>query len=96
MGGALAAIERNFFQEEIRKNAYSLKKEIDSNERTIVGVNKFTDQRDVEPKLAKVDPQLEIKQINRLKEFKKSRDNIKVQTPYFDPYYLQPKNKMLI
>ena len=79
MGGALAAIERNFFQEEIRKNAYSLKKEIDSNERTIVGVNKFTDKRDIEPKLAIVDPQLEIKQINRLKEFKKSRDNVKVQ-----------------
>jgi methylmalonyl-CoA mutase, N-terminal domain len=79
MGGALAAIERNFFQEEIRKNAYSLKKEIDNNERTIVGVNKFTDQRDVEPKLAIVDPQLEIKQINRLKEFKRSRDNVKVQ-----------------
>ena len=79
MGGALAAIERNFFQEEIRKNAYSLKKEIDSNERTIVGVNKFTDQKDVEPKLATVDPQLEIKQIIRLKEFKKSRDNVKVQ-----------------
>jgi methylmalonyl-CoA mutase N-terminal domain/subunit len=79
MGGALAAIERNFFQEEIRKNAYSLKKEIDSNERTIVGVNKFTDQHNVEPKLATVDPQLEIKQIERLKEFKKSRDNIKVQ-----------------
>ncbi len=79
MGGALAAIERNFFQEEIRKNAYSLKKEIDNNERTIVGVNKFTDQRDVEPKLAIVDPQLEIKQVNRLKEFKKSRDNVKVQ-----------------
>jgi methylmalonyl-CoA mutase N-terminal domain/subunit len=79
MGGALAAIERNFFQEEIRKNAYSLKKEIDSNERTIVGVNKFTDPHNVEPKLATVDPQLEIKQIERLKEFKKSRDNIKVQ-----------------
>ncbi len=79
MGGALAAIERNFFQEEIRKNAYSLKKEIDSNERTIVGVNKFTDQQNVEPKLATVDPQLEIKQINRLKEFKKSRDSVKVQ-----------------
>ncbi|CAN5672647.1 methylmalonyl-CoA mutase family protein [soil metagenome] len=79
MGGALAAIERNFFQEEIRKNAYSLKKEIDNNERTIVGVNKFTDQGDAEPKLAKVDPQLETKQINRLKEFKRSRDNVKVQ-----------------
>jgi len=79
MGGALAAIERNFFQEEIRKNAYSLKKEIDSNERTIVGVNKFTDKKDIEPKLAIVDPQLEVKQVNRLKEFKRSRDNVKVQ-----------------
>ncbi|GKS61092.1 methylmalonyl-CoA mutase [Candidatus Nitrosocosmicus sp.] len=79
MGGALAAIERNFFQEEIRKNAYSLKKEIDKNERTIVGVNKFRDQKDLEPKLAIVDPQLEIKQVNRLKEFKLKRDNTKVQ-----------------
>jgi methylmalonyl-CoA mutase, N-terminal domain len=79
MGGALAAIERNFFQEEIRKNAYSLKKEIDSSERTIVGVNKFTDKSDIEPKLATFDPQLEIKQVNRLKEFKKSRDNVEVQ-----------------
>ncbi|MDQ2685124.1 MAG: methylmalonyl-CoA mutase family protein, partial [Thermoproteota archaeon] len=79
MGGALAAIERNFFQEEIRKNAYDLKKEVDKNERTIVGVNKFKDQKDVEPKLAIVDPQLEIKQVTRLKEFKLNRDNIKVQ-----------------
>ena len=79
MGGALAAIERNFFQEEIRKNAYALKKEVDNNERTIVGVNKFRDQKDLEPKLAIVDPQLEIKQINRLREFKLNRDNIKVQ-----------------
>ncbi|HKR74754.1 MAG TPA: methylmalonyl-CoA mutase family protein [Candidatus Nitrosocosmicus sp.] len=79
MGGALAAIERNFFQEEIRQNAYSLKKEIDKNDRTIVGVNKFRDQKDLEPKLAIVDPQLELKQVNRLKEFKLKRDNIKVQ-----------------
>lgn len=79
MGGALAAIERNFFQEEIRKNAYSLKKEIDNNERTIVGVNKFKDQKDIVPKLNIIDKQLEIQQINRLREFKKSRDNIKVQ-----------------
>ena len=45
MGGSLAAIESNFFQEEIRKNAYELKKEIDQNKRVIVGVNKFRDLR---------------------------------------------------
>src|SRR5438132_181150 len=38
MGGALAAVEQGFFQDEIRKNAYRLKKEVDSAERIIVGV----------------------------------------------------------
>src|SRR3712207_8843718 len=33
MGGALVAVEKGFFQEEIRNNAYQLKKEIDENKR---------------------------------------------------------------
>jgi methylmalonyl-CoA mutase, N-terminal domain len=79
MGGSLAAIENNFFQEEIRKNAYQLKKEIDENKRVIVGVNKFKDSKNIEPKLNIIDHLLEKKQIDKLKEFKSSRDNIKVQ-----------------
>jgi methylmalonyl-CoA mutase N-terminal domain/subunit len=79
MGGSLAAIENNFFQEEIRKNAYELKKEIDEDKRVIVGVNKFKDHKDIEPKLNVIDQLLEKKQITALKEFKNSRDNIKVQ-----------------
>ena len=73
------AIESNFFQEEIRKNAYELKKEIDENKRVIVGVNKFKDSKNIEPKLNVIDQHLEIKQIDKLKEFKRSRDKIKVQ-----------------
>src|SRR5437016_7746091 len=46
MGGALSAVEKGFFQDEIRKNAYDLKKEIDDNKRIIVGVNKFQDPDD--------------------------------------------------
>jgi methylmalonyl-CoA mutase, N-terminal domain len=79
MGGSLAAIESNFFQEEIRKNAYQLKKEIDENKRVIVGVNKFKDSKNIEPKLNIIDHLLEKKQIDKLKEFKSSRDNIKAQ-----------------
>ncbi len=79
MGGSLAAIESNYFQEEIRKNAYELKKEIDENKRVIVGVNKFKDSKDVEPHLNVIDHLLEKKQIDKLKDFKRSRDNIKVQ-----------------
>ncbi|MGD1838155.1 MAG: acyl-CoA mutase large subunit family protein [Nitrososphaeraceae archaeon] len=77
IGGALAAVEKGFFQDEIRKNAYDLKKEIDRQERIIVGVNKYEDSKDVEPELNVIDSKIETRQVRRLKEFKKSRDQIK-------------------
>jgi len=80
IGGSLAAIEKGFFQEEIRRNAYQLKKEIDYNDRVIVGVNKFQDQNDVEPKLNTIDPEIETRQVNNLKDFKKSRDLTRVNS----------------
>lgn len=80
MGGALEAVEQGFFQNEIRNNAYKLKKEIDEKTRIIVGVNKFQDKSDVEPKLNIIDPKLELKQVTRLTEFKKSRDAKKVDS----------------
>ena len=80
IGGSLAAIENGFFQEEIRRNAYQLKKEIDYNDRVIVGVNKFQDQNDVEPKLNTIDPEIETRQVNNLKDFKKSRDLTRVNS----------------
>ncbi|HYZ65797.1 MAG TPA: methylmalonyl-CoA mutase family protein [Nitrososphaeraceae archaeon] len=79
MGGALVAIERGFFQEEIRRNAYNMKKEIDSNKRTIVGVNKFQDSTGIEPKLNVIDTEIESRQKNRLKNFRDSRDTSKFE-----------------
>jgi methylmalonyl-CoA mutase N-terminal domain/subunit len=80
MGGAMAAIEKGYFQEEIRNNAYRLKKEIDGNSRVIVGVNKFQDAHDVEPALNRIDPEIEKKQLARLAEFKAGRDMTKVNS----------------
>src|SRR5215217_2232807 len=74
MGGALAAIEKGFFQEEIRRNAYNMKKEIDTEKRIIVGVNKFQDSSNVEPKLNAIDMEIESRQKNKLKYFRDSRD----------------------
>ncbi|MFL6323885.1 MAG: methylmalonyl-CoA mutase [Nitrososphaeraceae archaeon] len=79
MGGALSAVEKGFFQDEIRRNAYHLKKEIDENKRIIVGVNKFQDRNDVEPKLNTMDAEIERRQAARLKEFKGSRDKTNVE-----------------
>ncbi|MFL6308522.1 MAG: methylmalonyl-CoA mutase [Nitrososphaera sp.] len=78
MGGALLAVEKGFFQEEIRNNAYQLKKEIDENKRIIVGVNKYQDEHEVEPKINRIDPLLEQKQLANVKEFKSNRDKLKV------------------
>jgi methylmalonyl-CoA mutase N-terminal domain/subunit len=79
MGGALAAIEKGFFQEEIRRNAYNMKKEIDSSHRTIVGVNKFQDSSTVEPKLNIVDTEIDSRQRTKLKNFRNSRDKSKFE-----------------
>src|ERR671914_189446 len=78
IGGALAAVEKGYFQDEIRKNAYQLKKDIDEKKRTIVGVNKFQDQHSVEPTLNVMDTEIERRQVARLKDLKSSRDKIKV------------------
>ncbi len=78
MGGALVAVEKGFFQEEIRNNAYQLKKEIDENKRIIVGVNKYQDESDLEPKINRIDPLLEQKQLASVKEFKSNRDKSRV------------------
>jgi methylmalonyl-CoA mutase N-terminal domain/subunit len=78
IGGSISAIERGFFQEEIRRNAYQLKKEADEGKRVLVGVNKFQDPGDLEPRINMLDNEIERRQVNKLKEFKRNRDKIKV------------------
>ena len=78
IGGAMVAVEKGFFQEEIRNNAYQLKKEIDENKRIIVGVNKYQDAHDIEPKLNRIDPEIETRQVAKLKDLKNNRDKSKV------------------
>ena len=79
MGGSLVAIEKSFFQDEIRKNAYRIKKEVDERKRTIVGVNQFVDESNIEPKIHRIDPEIERKQVQRLQELKVTRDKGKVE-----------------
>jgi len=79
IGGAAAAIEAGFFQEEIGRSAYEQQLRIESGETVIVGVNRFSD--DAEPlKIAAPDySALEREQGARLREAKARRDNAVVQ-----------------
>lgn len=75
MGGMVKAIEKGYVQKEIAAMAYKFQKEVERNEKIIVGLNKF--QTEEEPKLTlqKIDPQIEKEAISNLQKIKAKRDN---------------------
>jgi methylmalonyl-CoA mutase N-terminal domain/subunit len=79
MGGAVAAIEKGFIQKEIAASAYLFQKEIEQGQRVIVGQNKFQIGKEKLPDLLKVDPEVGERQVERLKQLKRSRDNVELQ-----------------
>jgi methylmalonyl-CoA mutase, N-terminal domain len=78
MGGAVAAIEKGFQKNEIERSAYQIARDIDDQERTVVGVNRFkVDQEDPYEPL-RVDPAIEAQQAERLAKLRAERDNAEV------------------
>jgi methylmalonyl-CoA mutase N-terminal domain/subunit len=75
MGGAVQAIEAGFYQDEIADAAYRIAQGIESGERPIVGVNKFTTEEADEVEIQQIEEQAAKRQVKRLTELKKSRDN---------------------
>ena len=75
LGGSVKTIEDRFMQSEIEEAAFRYQKEIERDERIIVGVNKFATEEDPEMELHTVDETIREKQSARLAELKESRDN---------------------
>ncbi len=73
-------IGKGFFQSEIRQNAYRLKKEVDSEERVLVGVNKFDEKSRGKQNLLRIDDSLGKKQERAIKQLRNSRDDRKTQS----------------
>ncbi len=74
LGGMLPAIDKGFFQSEISEAAYRYQREIDSNQRRIVGVNAYQDAKPPAIPILEMDPQGYDRQVARLKELRASRD----------------------
>jgi methylmalonyl-CoA mutase N-terminal domain/subunit len=74
MGGMVAAIERNYPQMEIADAAYKYQTQIDSLEKTVVGVNKYHTEEDLPVDILHIDPELERQQIERTSQVKESRN----------------------
>src|SRR5690242_528439 len=78
-GGAVAAIEQGFQKSEIERSAYRIALEIDHDERTVVGVNRFTLEEEEPYEPLRVDPQIEVDQKERLAALRADRDNEAVE-----------------
>jgi methylmalonyl-CoA mutase N-terminal domain/subunit len=74
-GGAVAAIEQGFQKNEIEASAYCVAQQIDSGDRTVVGVNKFLTSGEEPYEPLRVDPQIEAEQCERLAVLRAERDN---------------------
>jgi methylmalonyl-CoA mutase, N-terminal domain len=73
LGGAVHAIERGFQKSEIERSAYAIAKEIESGDRTVVGVNRFATDDDEPYEPLRVDPAIEENQAQRLASLRADR-----------------------
>jgi len=78
MGGAVKAIERGYVQSEIQNSAYQYQKAIEEGRQVVVGVNKFQTDEMESPKPFRVDPELEKRQVERVREVRASRSAAEV------------------
>jgi len=74
LGGVLSAIDQGFFQQEIADAAYEYQKAMDRGERVVVGVNRYRSGEAPEIEILRIDPEVERKQLERLKRLKETRD----------------------
>ena len=77
MGGAAMAIEKGFIQKEIQKSAYQYQREVETEERIIVGLNQFKTEEKKPDNLLRVDPAVRELQKDKLDRLRVERDQKK-------------------
>jgi methylmalonyl-CoA mutase N-terminal domain/subunit len=78
LGGVLPAIEHGFFQQEIADASYRHQLELDRNERTFVGVNKYISEDPPAIPILEMDPNGYQRQVDRLNTLRRERDSEQV------------------
>ncbi|MBE9602795.1 methylmalonyl-CoA mutase [Pedobacter sp. MC2016-24] len=74
MGGSVQAIENGYIQNEIAKAAYEYQVEIENASRIIVGVNKFTQEKEGINDVFTIDESIRTIQTEKLQQLKAERD----------------------
>src|SRR5439155_2372386 len=79
LGGAVAAIEQGFVQDEIEQAAFRWQQEVEGGERVIVGVNRFTEGEEEPIELHRIDPRAERRQLERTARVRAERNEQEAQ-----------------
>jgi methylmalonyl-CoA mutase N-terminal domain/subunit len=79
LGGIVESIKRGFPQREIADAAFRYQLEVDRGERIVVGVNKYARDEDDSPEILRISPELERKQVDRVKAVRTTRDTAAVE-----------------
>jgi methylmalonyl-CoA mutase N-terminal domain/subunit len=75
MGGAVAAIESGWMQEQIGESAYRAQQAIERGSAAVIGVNVFADEAGAEIPIQRIDPKIEREQIARVQAVRAARDH---------------------
>jgi methylmalonyl-CoA mutase N-terminal domain/subunit len=79
LGGMVEAVKQAYPQREIAEASYELQQRIDSGQRVVVGVNRYTEGDDDTTPILRIDPAIERKQIDRLNGVRARRDAVAVE-----------------
>ena len=74
LGGAVAAIEARFMQDEIDQAAYADAKAVEDGEKVVVGVNRFVDELHEPAEVFPIDVELQQAQVERTRRARAERD----------------------
>jgi methylmalonyl-CoA mutase N-terminal domain/subunit len=83
LGGMVQAIEQGFPQREISESAYRFQQAVETGAKTIVGVNRYTDELDTPVETLSIKEDVEIQQVERLEQLRDTR-NAKAVTRALD------------
>src|SRR3954465_9371129 len=73
-GGAVAAVESGFVQEEIERAAFEFQQQVEARERVIVGVNAYEEESGERIELLQIDPAAERRQLERTAQVRAERN----------------------
>ncbi|MCX8213846.1 MAG: methylmalonyl-CoA mutase family protein [SAR202 cluster bacterium] len=79
MGGAVSALESGYQTREIHESAFKHQREVESEDRVVVGVNRYRTDEPPISKLQTIDPKETAKQVERVKRVRRERDSSAAQ-----------------